>query len=459
MNRLAIILASLLCCLSLAPAQKQLPPEGGKPKDFKLPQKNTFALPNGVKAVLVKYGTVPKVSVSVVVRSGMLNETADEVWLGDLMGEMLKEGTATRSAQEISRAAALMGGGVNVSVGADQTTVSGDVLSESGADMLRLLADIVRNPRFPASELARLRNDKIRALNLAKADPQQMTNEKFRKLMFPDHPYGRLYPTEEALRGYTIEQVRKFHEANFSAARTTIFVVGRFDQPAMEQSIREAFSGWKKGAPPLLNVPAPVSRREIHIIDRPGAAQSTVYLGLPVPDPSSKEYMPLKVTDALLGGSFASRITENIREDKGYTYSPFSVVSARYRNAYWVEQADVTTDVTGPSLKEIFHEIERLQSTAPPEEELKGIQNYLAGIFVLQNSSRGGITNQLSFLNLHRLPDSYLTGYVKAVYAVNPATVQRVAKTLLRPEEMRIVIAGDKKKIQEQVAGFGQIAD
>ena len=135
--------------------------------------------------------------------------------------------------------------------------------------------------------------------------------------------------------------------------------------------------------------------------------QSTIYLGLPVVDPSHPDYVALRVTDAILGGSFGSRITSNIREQKGYTYSPFSTINPFLKNAYWAEIADVTTNVTGPSLKEIFLEIDRLQSEPPSTQELQSIQKYLAGIFVLQNSSRNGIINQLQFTELHGLGEAY----------------------------------------------------
>jgi predicted Zn-dependent peptidase len=204
-------------------------------------------------------------------------------------------------------------------------------------------------------------------------------------------------------------------------------------------------------------VPRPTSARSIHLINRPGAAQSTIYMGLPVVDPSHADYIPLVVTDYILGGAFGSRITSNIREQKGYTYSPSSQVSTRYRDAYWVEVADVTTAVTGPSLKEIFFEIERLQKEPPPEAELRGIKNNLAGIFVIRNSSRGGIINQLAFLDLHRLPEAYLTNYVQNVLNVTPADVQRVAREHLRADRMAVVVVGDREKIADQIKPFGEI--
>jgi predicted Zn-dependent peptidase len=226
----------------------------------------------------------------------------------------------------------------------------------------------------------------------------------------------------------------------------------------MEQVIRDAFAGWHPGTAAALNVPAKAqTTRAIYIVDRPGAVQSSMYVGLPVVDPSHPDYVALQVTNMLLGGAFASRITRNIREDKGYTYSPGSTVSTRYRSGYWAEIADVTTAVTGASLKEIFAEIERLRSEPPPAEELKGIQNYMAGTFTLQASSRGGVLGLLRQRNLHELPDDFHASYVRRIHAVTPAEVQRIAQTYLDPQKMVIVIVGDRAAITDQLTPFGEI--
>jgi predicted Zn-dependent peptidase len=442
---------------TIALSQKQVPPEGAQPKDFTLPPKTTFMLDNGLSTTLVQFGTIPKVTVRVVVRAGNINEAENEVWLADLTGDMMKEGTTTHSSQEIAKDAARMGGGINITVGDDQTQIAGEVLSEFGGEFVGLLADVIRNPKFPESELRRLKNDRIRQLSIDKADPTSMTTELFRKLIYPNHPYGRVYPTEKMLQDYTLEQVKKFYSQNFGARRTHIYVAGKFDAKAMETAIREVFKDWVTGPAFVEVLPKPVSKREVHIIDRPGAPQSTIFLGLPVIDPSQKDYRPFGLMNQLLGGSFASRITANIREDKGYTYSPGSFISSRFRSAYWVQVADVTTAVTGPSLKEIFFEINRLQKEPPSAEELKGIQNYAAGVFVLQNSSANGIINQLSFLDFHGLPESYLTDAVKNIHAVTPGQVQQLCAAYLKTDQMTIVIAGDKKKIEKQVAPYGKV--
>jgi len=440
-----------------AQAQKEAPPPVGTPKDFKLPAKREFTLPNGVAVTLVPFGTVPKATVSLAVRTGRIDQRENEVWLPELTADLMNEGTATKTSAQVAEQVAGMGGTINVGVASDVINIGGEVLSERAPEMVRLVAEVARTPRLPESEIERIKGDRLRNLAIAKSQPQPIASEKFREMLYGDHPYGRLFPTEAELQGFTIAQVRDFHARNFGAVRSHLYVAGVFDAAAVEAAIRQAFGDWKRGPAPTSRPPAPKSQRTLALIDRPDAVQSTVIIGLPVPGAADKDYIPLEVTDALLGGSFGSRITSNIREDKGYTYSPFSAVANFRGESYWYEQADVTTAVTGASMKEIFGEIERLQNEAPPAAELDGIKNNLAGIFTLQNGSRGGIIGQLSFVDLQGLDDSYLTNYVRNVLAVTPQEVQRIAREHLRPERMAIVVVGDRKTVAEQVAPYNSV--
>jgi zinc protease len=457
-HRNALLAAALTVALaSVALADKQSPPPPAQPKGFSVPRPKTLSLGNGMAVTLVHYGTVPKVSVRLAILTGNVNEGAHQVWLADLTGDMLQEGTATRSASQIAEDVAKMGGALEVTVGETRTEIGGDVLSEAGPEMVALVADVVRHPKFPESELARLKGDRQRQLSIALSQPQPMAQQKFRAVLYGDHPYGRLFPTEAMLQAYTLADVRGFYDRNYGAARAHLYVVGRFDEAGMEAAIRKAFSDWKKGAPPDLSQPPAKSDRAIYIVDRPGAVQSTINLGMPVIDPSNPDWDTLFLMNVLLGGSFGSRITSNIREQKGYTYSPSSQLSNRYHDAYWVEIADVTTNVTGPAIKEVLGEIDRLQAEPPSEKELKGFQNYRAGVFILQNSSRAGIIGQLEFVDLHHLPADYLNGYVARVYAVTPQRVQEAAKKYIQDDRATIVVVGDRKVIEEQVKAFGAI--
>ena len=439
----------------LAAAQvRESPPSPGTPRNFTLPPKRSFTLPNGLQVTLIQYGGIPKATVELSVRAGSVAEGSNEVWLAGMTGDYLREGTTTRSASQVAQEVAGMGGGLFIQVQSNQTDIGADVLGEHAPAFVRLLADVVLSPAFPESELPRVRATRLRSLSIARSQPQQLASERFRQVVFGDHPYGRVFPTEQMVQGYTVEQFRRFHRQHYGAGRSHLYVAGRFDPAAVEAAIRAAFAGWERGTPPAPPNAAARTERAVHVINRPAAVQSTIYLGMPAVDPSSPDYQALRVTDALLGGSFSSRITANIREDKGYTYSPSSQIGVFPRAAFWVQTADVTTNVTGASLKEIFYEIDRLRAEAPPADELRGIQNYLAGIFVLQNSTRGGIITQLQFAELHGLGDDYLSTVVSRVMAVTPADVQRIARAYFDPAKIAIVVVGDEQQITEQVSPY-----
>jgi predicted Zn-dependent peptidase len=454
----ALLVLAAAPALAQQPA-RQTPPAPGTPKDFTLPPRATFTLDNGLEVSLVRWGTIPKTTVRLVVRGGNAAEQPGENYLADITGAYLQEGTTTRGAAALARDFAEMGSGIGVSVGAEQTTISTDVLGERAADAVRLLADVARNPSFPESELPRLKANAVRQISIARSRPGTIADERFRSILYGDHPFGRPLPSEATVNGFTVEQIRRFHAGTFGAARSRLYVVGVFDSAAVARAVREAFGDWARGTPPAA-LPAPKfpSVRQVAVIDRPKAVQSTLYLGLPVVDPSKPDWVPLQVTNSLLGGSFGSRITTNIREQKGYTYSPFSTLVSHTGDAYWVQIADVTTNVTGPSIKEILSETERLRSEAPPRDELLGIQRNIAGIFTIQNSSRAGIAGQLGFVDQHGLGDEYLRGYVRNVLAVTPADVQRIARSYLVPDRMSLVVVGDTTVVNEQIAPWATVA-
>jgi predicted Zn-dependent peptidase len=407
---------------------------------------------------MVPFGQVPKVTIQLVVQAGNAFEHANEVWLADLTGKMLQEGTEAESADAVARQFASMGGNLSVNVGSDGVAISADVLAERGPEAAALIADVVRAPRFPADALGRIKASLARSLAINRSSPQATAQEKFDALIYGDHPYGRTFPTEAMLAGYTLEQVRDFHRRFYGANRARLYVAGVFDQAAMSHAIAEAFSSWRS-ADPLAMPPAPARQpRSFALVDRPDAPQSTVYVGVRVPDPSQPDWMAMQVTDALLGGAFGSRITANIREQKGYTYSPFSSVNTHATSAHWVEIADVTTNDTGPAIKEIFAEIDRLRREAPPDDELTGIKKNLAGVFVLSNTSRTGVISQLAFVDQHELGDDYLRNYVSSIMSVTAEQVRRAAEQYLAPSAMTLVVVGDTKTIKGQVAPWEHTA-
>jgi zinc protease len=426
------------------------PPQPAPPRDFVLPAHQTITLDNGLTVTFIEFGEVPKVSFSAVVRAGALNQ-GQNPWLADLTARMLDEGTLRRSAGEVAIAAANMGGQLGVGAGDDETSASLEVLSESGPAAVALLAEVLTQPAFSATEFERVRQDSARGLAVARTQPQALAGEAFRRALYPGHPYGLVFPTDAQLAAYTIDDVRRFYEANFGAERTHLYVAGQFDRRAVERAIREAFGSWRRGPGVLVEVPDPARKAQVRLIERPGAPQSTIYMGLPVVDPTHPDFMALSVMNTLLGGYFSSRITANIREDKGYTYSPNSSFGTRYRDTVWVQVADVTTADTGAALSEIVKEIERLRREPPGREELRAVQNYRNGVFLISNSTPEGLLGQLAFMNLHELPDEWLTTFVDRLYAVTPEEITAVAQKYLDPRAMTLVVVGDLPIVRPQI--------
>ncbi|WP_340198881.1 M16 family metallopeptidase [Ascidiimonas sp. W6] len=430
---------------------KEQPPVGGEPKNFIIPKKQVVSFPNGLRLVMVPYGSIPKVTIHISVKTGNIHEKEKEVWLSDLMSDLMEEGTDSLNSKQIANKMASMGGNLGIASGVHTITLNTSVLYEFGPDAIKLMASVLKNPAWPETEIDRLKNDLKRRLSVALTRSQTQARTSFYSTIYPDHPYGRLFPTTENIDSYSIENVKSFYNANIGAKRTTVYIAGKFDADKVKEAVEKAFGDWKEGPEGFYPEAKPISSPSVQIIDRPNAPQSTIIYGLPVVDPSHPDYTALDVTNSILGGSFASRITSNIREDKGYTYSPYSFVDNNFKSSIWAEMADVTTEFTSASLQEINNEIIKLQNEIPTEEELKGIQNYESGIFVLRNSTPNGIIGQMVFLEVHGLEEDYLTNRVKNINAVTPEKVKEIAKKYIRPEKMTLVIVGDKEKVEKQM--------
>ncbi|HEY0113200.1 MAG TPA: pitrilysin family protein [Allosphingosinicella sp.] len=451
-----LITATLAAALAAAPvaagAQAYPPqPKPAAPKPFKVPASQTFRLANGMEVTLIPYGSVPKAVVSLRIAAGSLNE-AENTWLASLTSQMLREGAAARTGAQIAEAAAGMGSSLSVGSDRHETSLALNVLSEHSADAIRLIADVARRPTFPTADFERVRQNMLRSLAVARSQPQSAADVALLAAYYgTSHPYGRAVPTEAQLRAYTLEDVRRFYQENFGAKRARLYIAGRFDAARVSAAVRQAFGDWAPGRDRLKLAPQPKQGPQVLLVDRPGAPQSTVRLAFPAPVAGSRSDIPFRVTNALLGGSFTSRITRNLREDKGYTYSPSSGTTLNAGEALWTFNGDITTEVTGAALKEIFSEVRRLQNEAPPAEEATGMRTWMAGTFVLANASPSGLINSIATRDFHGLPANWLDNYVPGVLAVESAAMRDAARERFPLEKMTLVIVGDLAKVEPQL--------
>jgi predicted Zn-dependent peptidase len=451
----AVAAAALLAAPAAFAAEKQTPPEGGPAKAFKLPAVQTFTLPNGAKVTLIPYGNAPKANVRAVVRVGNLND-GEQPMIADYVASMMTEGAGARDSKALALAAAAMGGDLSTGAGMDETFVDIDVLSEKTPDAIALVADVLAKPALPDSEFARIQQNMLRNLSISASQPAQIASNAFYGNLYPDHPYGRILPPIAKVAAIKNADVKAFHAANFGAARTHLYVVGRFDPKKAKSAAMKALAALPKGAEPL-NLPPGEAAPAVLLVDRPGAVQSTVRLGRRVPPIDGS--LELEAADTLLGGYFSSRITRNIREDKGYTYSPTSFVNANYKVANWQQNADITSEATGPAIGEIVKEVRRLQNEPPSEAEVKGIKNYMSGVFVIGLASRQGLLANLAQANLHGLGLSYLEDYVGKTAKITGADMQNATKTHLGVDKMSLVVVGDMKSVRKQLEALPDFKD
>jgi len=460
-----LALASILSfSLVTSPYAKEQPPVGSKPSNFQVPKTSTMQLDNGLKVTFIPYGTTPKATIRLITNTGNIDD-GNQPWLADLSYEMLRQGTKTQSAKEIAENVASMGGQINSSVAMDSSWLGLDVLSEFSEDAIDVLADMILNPALAKSDLSRIKTDRTRQLTVQLSQPGNIASQAFYKAIYANHLYGELYPSEESLSSISGDNISQYLTKNIVAGRSHLYISGVFEQSSLLEKISKAFSTWPQGeAKKSMSVISQTGPKVI-MLERENSPQSTIRLGLAAIAPDHQDTMAMNMMNTLLGGAFSSRITSNIREDKGYTYSPYSTIVNRINSGVWFQAADITLEYTGAALTEIFNEINLLAKTPPSTEELDGIKNYMAGIFVLRNSSRAAVINQLSFIELHQLSDNYLKDYVANVYNVTPERISEMASKYLRPEKMTLVVVGDKAQLTPQLKalealkGFGNIGE
>ncbi len=464
--RTSILLASLVLATTPlaaqttpapAPAIAELPePPLGSPRPFILPASERYTLANGMTVTLIPYGRVPKTMMRLEIGAGEIEEGAS-VELASLTATMLKEGTRSRDAAAIAAAAAGMGGSLATHGTNGGTAVRVSGLSDFAPQMAALIGDVVRHPSFPAAAFARIRADTVRAWTAAATSPGALASSALSHAMFGDHPYGRPMPTAAQLERYTVEDLRRFHAANFGARRARLYVAGRFDAATLKAAIERAFGDWQPGPAPLSLPPTLRPGPHIVLVDQPGALQTNVTIRTPMPPAGSPDTVPLRVAIELLAGSFSSRIVRNIREDKGYTYSPISAYQQRRGVTFWMFAVDVTTAVTGPALKEIFHEIRTLQTTPPPPAEAEGMRNWTVGQFMLENSQSSSLIDLMVERDIEGLPATSLDGFVPAAMAVTAPQMSAMVRRYMPLDRLSMTIAGDLAVIRPQLEALPEL--
>lgn len=460
--RLLVCLAMLVGGGSAGPAaalaqapDRSSPPEPGPVRPLDLPDIQKRTLGNGVPVWIVEQHEVPVAHVSLVLQSGASAEPAGAYGLASLTAAMLDEGAGDRSALEIADAVDFLGASLGSSSSFDASAVRLYVPVARLEAALAIMADIVMRPTFPAQELDRLREERLTSLLQARDNPASIAAVTFPRLVYGDeHRYG--YPTvgtAEALRGFDVDDLKGFHAAHYVPANASLVVVGDVDADAVLPQLEAAFGTWSTAAkPPRPEMPtAPQLReRRVFLVDKPGAAQSQVRIGWIGVPRSTADYFPLLVLNTILGGSFSSRLNQNLREEHGYAYGAGSVFDMRAAAGPFFAAAGVQTDKTAEAIVEFFNELEGIHQPIP-EEEFERVTDYLALSFPQGFETSSSIAAGLEEMIVYGLPENYFETYLERLSAVTREDVQRVAREYIDPDRFAVVVVGDLSAIEQKV--------
>ena len=455
MKKTVILLCALAASVSLAaqqPDRKQPPPIGPAPT-LKLPAIQKHQLSNGLAVWLVEHHEVPLAQINLIVRSGSAADPIGKYGVGSLTAAMLDEGAGTRSSLDLADAIEFLGANLSTASSFDSSAIRMSVPVAKLAEALPLMADVALRPSFPAAELDRLRKERLTGLLQARDNAGALVQLAFPRLVFgPTHRYGTsangLPATIEAL---TIDDLTTFYRSHFRPDNATLLVVGDLTPASALPMLEKAFGGWKPGGMAALVAEVPnapqLAKRQVYLVDKPEAAQSQIRIGWVGVARSTPDYAVLEVLNTVLGGSFTSRLNQNLREKNGYAYGASSGFDMRISAGPFVAAAGVQTDKTADAIREFFNELNGIL-TPVPVDELAKARNYVALGFPGEFETTGDMARKLEELVIYNLPEATFSTFVPSVTAVTAADLQRAAARFIQPERMAVVVVGDRKLIE-----------
>lgn len=441
-------------------AQTSARPAVGPERQFTPPPRVEKTLPNGLRVVAVRFVTVPKVSVVLTVQSGLAVDPAEQAGLAQFVADVTQEGTASRDSRRIKQDVFSMGATLTAAAGQDTSSFTIRGLAETLPAMAGVLADVVRNPTFPQDEIDLLQANTSQALKAQLASPQLVGNRVYRQTLFGSHPYSRVGASAETVEKIDRASIVEYHKTYYRPNNAFIVVTGDVTPEAAFAAVEKAFGDWARGnvPPPPSQPTPPLEGRRIVFVQRPNSVQSSISVGNFTIRRNDPRWPVLNVANQIYGGAFDSRLVRNIREEKGYTYSPGSIFQAMGQAGLYRAVADVRNEVTGATIKEIYGEIDKFRTEGPGQTELDDAKVYARGLFVIQNATQGGLSATLNTMYSFGLPKDYPETFQKTVSGLSTEAVKTAAQMLLGSSDSVVVIVGDYTKVKDQLAGFANIS-
>ena len=442
----------------IEPSRAALIPAVGKSRPTKLPSVADTVLRNGLRVIVARRPGVPRVEARLLIPTAR-GDAGPSAALR-MVARTLLSGTKERTALEIAETLQRIGGDLDAHADEEDIVLGGSCLASEVPVLLDLMAEVVVDATHPEEEVAIERDRMVQEITLARSRPETIAREALLKRMFGRHPYGRGLPNPR--------DVAKVRSADLATTRaewllpsgSVLVIVGDVRPDKAAAAADQSFAAWKKRrgtqapglpSPPLLK-PGPLV-----VIDRPGAVQTSIRMGGTAVNRLHPDFPRLALANLVVGGYFVSRLSDNIREKRGFTYGVGSGVQHLRQGSFWTLQTDVGTEHTGPALVEIRYELERMISGPIEASELTSAKRYLAGTIAMSIQTQSGLASYLSMLAANGLPIEYLRDYPKAVEAVTETEAIDAARAYLRPSTLVAVLVGDRASIEPVATALGGV--
>ncbi|MCA9600961.1 MAG: pitrilysin family protein [Polyangiales bacterium] len=438
---------------------REMPPASAAPKDVHFPPVVRATLPNGLEVNTVTIDTLPIVYAELVVQSGRTTDPKALPGLAQVTGDMLTEGTRTRTAAQLADEIDFLGARVTSGTSSENSYVSARSLKQNFAKVADLMADVALAPAFRDDELKKLKKRETDRLTMMDNEPRYLANRTIYKALYGEHPYAVVDTTKDALKKMKRTDLAAWHRSNFVPSNARLFFVGAITPEEAKATAERVFGKWKGAAVTKAPYPATPTRdaREIIVVDRPGSEQSVLYVGNLALTRSNPEYIPLVVANQVLGGGAASRLFMDLREKRSLSYGAYSGVRENVDVAPFIAMANVRNAVTKEAVAGMFEHLDRIVTESVPDGELTEAKRNITDSFPLQIETASNVLDMVADLRLFSLPDNYWDTYRSEISKVTPAEALAAAKKYIHPNAAVIVVVGKAADVIEPLRAYGNV--
>jgi zinc protease len=474
MRLLAIVLTAVLAVPAPSSPQvsQQQSPTQGVVKKGKVPASNQILkvnlpkpsegnLANGIHLIVLEDHRLPQISFQLLIPgAGGYFEPSASRGLAGFTSALMREGTATRTSEEISKQLEVMAATLNIaSAEGSEASIVGSSLTEQFDKLMDIAADVLLHPTFPDVEVTRYQQRTRAQLMQQRTIPGFLAQDMFSKAVYGDHPASRIAPTSAALDALSRDQLLEFHREHYAPDFAIFAVAGDITMAEVRRLADARFGAWKKSGmtKPALADPAPIAGQKIYFIGRPNSVQTNLLVGTQAIRGGDADEDVLQVMNKIIGGGPTGRLFIHLREEKGYTYGAGSGLSTPLYRGTWSANTTVRTEVTEPALNDLLSEIATLRDVPVPAPELADAKRSMIASFALSLESPAQLLQR--YVNSWRFgyPRDYWDKYPDRISGVTTAQIQAAARKYLAPDRLRIVAVGDAGTVAAALKKLGEV--